>query len=61
VASWPQVRRADSRDGVLEIVAEPAEPVVAQLLAADPRLDELEVRRAGLADAFLAITRAEAA
>jgi ABC-2 type transport system ATP-binding protein len=55
------VRRADSRDGVLEIVAEPAEPVVAQLLAADPRLDELEVRRAGLADAFLAITRAEAA
>ncbi len=61
VASWPQVRRADRRDGVLEIVAEPAEPVVAQLLAADPRLDELEVRRAGLADAFLAITRAEAA
>lgn len=61
VADWPQVRRVDGRDGRLEIVAEPAEPVVARLLAADPALDELEVRRAGLADAFLAITRAEAA
>lgn len=61
VADWPQVRRAEGRDGVLEIVAEPAEPVVARLLAADPGLDELEVKRAGLAEAFLAITRAEAA
>ncbi|WP_369941113.1 ABC transporter ATP-binding protein [Xanthomonas medicagonis] len=61
VATWPQVRSAQARDGILEIVAEPAEPVVARLLAADPALDELEVRRAGLAEAFLAITRKEAA
>ncbi|WP_295942827.1 ABC transporter ATP-binding protein [uncultured Xanthomonas sp.] len=61
VAQWPRVRRAESRDGVLELVAEPAESVVARLLASDPALTALEVRRAGLADAFLAITRAEAA
>ncbi|KAB7769127.1 ABC transporter ATP-binding protein [Xanthomonas maliensis] len=61
VGRWPHVRQAVQHDGVLEIVAEPAEPVVLQLLAADPALGELEVRRAGLADAFLAITQEQAA
>ena len=40
----------------LEIVAEVAEAVVRRLLEADPALSELEVRRAGLADAFLHLT-----
>ena len=40
----------------LQIVASHAEPVVRRLLAEDPSLSELEVRRAGLADAFLALT-----
>ena len=46
------------RDGeYLRIVAEAAEPVVRRLLDADPNLHELEVQRAGLADAFLELTR----
>ena len=62
IAAWPGVR-AVRRDGnVVEIQAEPVEPVVARLLAEDPQLSGLEVHRAGLGDAFLEITRnAEAA
>ena len=41
----------------LRIVADAAEPVVRRLLDADPALHELEVQRAGLADAFLELTR----
>ena len=56
-ARWPGVREA-VRDGeYLRIVAEAAEPVVRRLLDADPNLHELEVQRAGLADAFLELTR----
>ena len=57
VAKWPDVREA-TRDGdYLRIVADAAEPVVRRLLDADPHLHELEVQRAGLADAFLELTR----
>ena len=56
-ARWPGVREA-VRDGeYLRIVADAAEPVVRRLLDADPTLHELEVQRAGLADAFLELTR----
>ena len=56
-ARWPGVREA-VRDGeYLRIVAEAAEPVVRRLFDADPGLHELEVQRAGLADAFLELTR----
>jgi len=41
----------------LRLVADAAEPVVRRLLDADPDLHELEVQRAGLADAFLELTR----
>lgn len=58
VAAWPGVRRVQRDGSVLEIQAEPVEPVVARLLAEDPQLSALEVQRAGLADAFLEITRA---
>ena len=58
IAAWPGVRRVQRDGGLLEIQAEPVEPVVARLLAEDPHLSALEVHRAGLADAFLEITRA---
>jgi ABC-2 type transport system ATP-binding protein len=61
VASWPGVHSARRDGAVLEIQAEPAEPIVARLLQADPQLTDLEVHRAGLADAFLAITDAQEA
>jgi ABC-2 type transport system ATP-binding protein len=57
VSAWPGVQEARvDADGRLQIVAAKAEPVVRRLLAEDPALSELEVRRAGLADAFLALT-----
>ena len=57
VARWPGVRQAQREGELLHIVAEAAEPVVRRLLAADDRLHDLEVQRAGLADAFLELTR----
>jgi ABC-2 type transport system ATP-binding protein len=57
VSTWPGVQEARvDADGRLQIVAANAEPVVRRLLAEDPALSGLEVRRAGLADAFLALT-----
>lgn len=62
VARWPGVREA-VRDGqALRLVAvDNAEAVVRRLLQADPSLRDLEVQRAGLADAFLEITRQQEA
>ena len=57
VARWPGVRQAERDGELLRIVADAAEPVVRRLLAADDRLHDLEVQRAGLADAFLELTR----
>ncbi|GGZ65850.1 multidrug ABC transporter ATP-binding protein [Lysobacter xinjiangensis] len=57
VAGWPDVIAA-TRDGErLEIVAAAVEAVVYRLLSGDPTLSELEVTRAGLADAFVEITK----
>jgi ABC-2 type transport system ATP-binding protein len=57
VTRWHEVTAA-TRDGDrLEIVADAAEAVVYRLLTEDPTLSELEVSRAGLADAFVEITR----
>ena len=57
VAAWPGVQEARVDEaGRLQVVATQAEAVVRRLLAEDPALVELEVRRAGLADAFLALT-----
>lgn len=57
VQGWPGVQRAQHDGEWLEIVVDAAEPVVRRLLDEDPALTELEVQRAGLADAFLALTR----
>jgi len=57
IGRWPQVRSAARHDDRIEIVADSAEVVVRRLLSEDPALEELEVERAGLADAFVALTR----
>jgi ABC-2 type transport system ATP-binding protein len=57
LAAWPQVRSASRVDGRTELVVENAEPVVRRLLAEDAALHELEVQRAGLSDAFIALTQ----
>ncbi|MFT4179813.1 MAG: ABC transporter ATP-binding protein [Thermomonas sp.] len=57
VAQWPGVRQAQRDGDVLRIVADNAENVVRRLLDADAQLHDLEVQRAGLADAFIELTR----
>jgi ABC-2 type transport system ATP-binding protein len=57
IAAWPGVSEAVREGASLRIVARVAEPVVRRLFEADPALHDLEVQRAGLADAFLALTR----
>ncbi len=61
IASWPGVRSAvrggDGNPARIEVLTDTAEPVVRRLLAEDAALCELEVQRAGLADAFLELTR----
>lgn len=57
VAQWPGVLEVRREDARLQLVVEQAEPVLRELLAADARLADLEVSRAGLAEAFLALTR----
>ncbi len=59
VRQWPGVHHAERSEARLELVCEHAEPVVRRLLDEDAALSELEVHRAGLADAFLAITAEE--
>ncbi|MCD9007878.1 ABC transporter ATP-binding protein [Luteimonas sp. XNQY3] len=56
VATWPGVRTAQTLDGQLVVMAEQAEPVLRRLLDTDPQLGDLEVQRAGLAEAFVAMT-----
>lgn len=57
VQAWPGVHLAQREGARLEIVADAAESVVRRLLDEDAALSDLEVQRAGLADAFLALTR----
>jgi ABC-2 type transport system ATP-binding protein len=57
VASWPYVAEAVSVEGRLQVSTAEAERVVRDLLARDPGLRDLEVRRAGLAEAFTELTR----
>lgn len=57
IAGWPGVRAATRNGARIEIVVDTAEDVVRRLLAEDAALAELDIRRAGLADAFLELTR----
>ena len=58
VAGWPQVRSARREGAQLEVVvADAVEPVLRRLLDLDPGLHELEIQRAGLAEAFIELTQ----
>jgi ABC-type multidrug transport system ATPase subunit/peptidoglycan/LPS O-acetylase OafA/YrhL len=57
VRQWPGVVDVSCDHDQLAIVATDAEAVVRRLLAADPQLSRLEVRQAGLNDAFNELTR----
>ena len=59
VAGWPDVAAAVSEGGRLCVTTPAAEHVLRRLLDADTALRELEVRRAGLAEAFSELTREE--
>jgi ABC-2 type transport system ATP-binding protein len=57
VTAWQEVSAA-ARDGDhLTVTTADAEAVVRRLLAADPKLSDLEVRRAGLSEAFAELTQ----
>jgi ABC-2 type transport system ATP-binding protein len=57
VRQWPGVSKAARQDHWLDVETQTAEPVVRRLLDEDPYLAQLEVRRAGLAEAFVQITK----
>jgi ABC-2 type transport system ATP-binding protein len=57
IGAWPEVRSVARNGESIEIVTDAAETVVRQLLFEDTQLQELEVRRAGLAEAFVEITK----
>ena len=57
VSQWPGVREAQRNGSRLNLVATDAEAVVRRLLAEDPGLRRLEVREAGLNEAFNELTR----
>ena len=57
ISRWPEVRSVARVGERIEIVTDSAETVVRQLLFEDCDLSELEVQRAGLAEAFVEITR----
>jgi ABC-2 type transport system ATP-binding protein len=57
VASWPGVRDATRESSRLEIVVDLAEPTLRRLLAEDDAIHDIEIQRAGLADAFIQLTK----
>ncbi|HET9862509.1 MAG TPA: ABC transporter ATP-binding protein [Steroidobacteraceae bacterium] len=59
--SWPGVVQVSEESGRRQIVTRDAEAVLRQLLAADAGVRDIEVRRAGLAEAFQEITGANGA
>ena len=56
LARWPNVIEARRDGSRIEIVTDAAEAVLRRLLDQDATLHELDVERAGLADAFLHLT-----
>jgi ABC-2 type transport system ATP-binding protein len=57
IGNWPGVESVNRDQQGLHIVTNNAEDVVRRLLATDSQLRELEVRRAGLAEAFAELTQ----
>lgn len=61
VAAWPGVRSAVRQGQGLQLACDQVEAVVRRLLEADPQLSALEVRPAGLEEAFRDLTHSHAA
>jgi ABC-2 type transport system ATP-binding protein len=61
LSSWPEVDEVTETAGRQQIITRDAEAVLRRLLAADAAVRDIEVRRAGLAEAFSEITSANAA
>jgi ABC-2 type transport system ATP-binding protein len=57
IAAWPEVESVTRDHQRLQISTSNSEAVVRRLLAGDSNLQELEVRRAGLAEAFTELTQ----
>jgi ABC-2 type transport system ATP-binding protein len=57
IEGWPGVTGVTKDGGRLSITTTDAEGTVRRLLGADPRLSDLEVRRAGLSEAFAELTQ----
>ena len=53
---WPEVLSVENGRGRLQITTQNAEALLARALREDPALSDLEVRRAGLAEAFQELT-----
>ena len=60
VVTWPEVAEARIDGERLCLATEHVEPLVRRLLAHDTQLSALEVRAAGLAEAFVELTRGDA-
>jgi ABC-2 type transport system ATP-binding protein len=56
IRAWPEVRQVHDAGGRRQIITRDAESVLRKLLAADDAVRDIEVRRAGLAEAFAEIT-----
>jgi ABC-2 type transport system ATP-binding protein len=57
VSAWPQVVAVHSRNQRLQLTVLDAEVVLRRLLASDTSVRDLEVRQAGLAEAFVELTK----
>jgi len=58
ITGWPEVQELREDSGAMNITTRDAETVLRRLLAADANVSDIEVRRAGLAEAFAEITSA---
>jgi ABC-2 type transport system ATP-binding protein len=61
IQSWPEVVELTDKSGRQSIVTRDAEAVLRRLLGADAGVRDIEVHRAGLAEAFTELTAAAAA
>jgi ABC-2 type transport system ATP-binding protein len=60
VRAWPEVLSLAMERDRMQITTRSAEPLLQRLFREDPALSDIEVRRAGLAEAFAEITRSPA-
>jgi ABC-2 type transport system ATP-binding protein len=56
VRAWPEVMQLDMERDRLQITTRSAEALLVRLFREDPQLSDVEVKRAGLAEAFTELT-----